>query len=228
MEIKDSLKSGFTLAADAVSEIATAIAEKNRLRVQLNHIKKLIKADSATRDQAYIELGRFYYEKLREGSSAENEAICAVIDAASERISNASIKYMELLNLQNETKIRSENAEKIKKIVADKAAASAKVAKEKGAELGKKAKEAAATTAEKAKDIAAQGAQKAKEAAVTLKDKADDTVEEVKERFDPARNAELEQLIAEEQAKLQQDTPAAPAEPAAPAANEESPEDFSF
>ena len=226
MEIKESIKTGITFVGDTVSEIAAAIAEKNRLRVQLNHIKGVIRSDSATRDQAYIELGRFFYENLREGAAPENEAICAVIDAANERISNASIKYMELLNLQNETKIRSENAEKLKKAVAEKAAASAKVAKEKSAELGQKAKEGAAAAVEKAK-VAAEG----------IKDKAAVTVGEVKERFNPERNADLEALIAEEQKKMQEaqaaeDAADAPAdEPApveAPAAGEESPEDFDF
>jgi len=238
--LTENIKSGLTFVGDTVSEIASSIAEKNRLRVQLNHIKSLIKGDSATRDQAYIELGRFFYENLREGASPENEAICAVIDAASERISRASLRYMELLNLQNETHVRSENAEKIKKIVAEKAASSAKVAREKGAELTEKAKIAAQEAAKKAKELTAQGAAKAKEAAVELKDKAEvaaaelkdkaeEAVEDVRERFDPAASAELEDLIAEEQRKML-DTEAAEESPAeAPAASdEESPDSFEF
>lgn len=228
MAMKENIKTGIEFVSDTVQEIAAAIAEKNRLRAQLNHIKGLIKTDSATRDQAYIELGRFFYENLREDAAPENEAICAVIDAASERISSASVKYMELLNLQNETKIRSENAEKLKKAVADKASASAKAAKEKGAEIKDKAMTAAADAVEKAKGVAAD-----------LKDKATDTVSGVKERFSPERNAEIEALIAEEQKKMQDvDTidadvadeeleAAAPAEEA-PAVNEESPDSFDF
>ena len=234
--LTESIKSGLTFVGETVSEIAASIAEKNRLRVQLNHIKSLIKADSATRDQAYIELGRFFYENLREGASPENEAICAVIDAASERISRASLRYMELLNLQNETHVRSENAEKLKKVVAEKAAASAKVAREKGTELAGKAKEAAQEAAKKAMELTAQGAAKAKEAAADLIDKAEDAVVDVKERLDPAADADLEDLIAEEQRKMQEaeaaEAPAeeAPAEPAeAPAAvDEESPDSFDF
>ncbi len=234
MAIKDSIKSGVEFTVDTVSEIAAAIAEKNRIRGQLNHIKKLIKTDSATRDQAYIELGRFFYENLRENASPENEAICAVIDAASDRISKASLKYMELLNLQNETKIRSENAEKIKKVVSEKASVTAKAAKEKGAELGKKAK-----------DIAAQGVEKAKDIAGGIKNKATDTVDDVKERFDPEGNAEVDQIIAEEQAKVGTEAPAEvsseleemiaaeqakidQAQESAPAPAEESPESFDF
>ena len=240
MALAENIKNGVEFIGETVVEIASSIAEKNRLRVQLNHIKALIKTDSATRDQAYIELGRFFYENLRDGASPENEAICAVIDAASDRISAASVKYMELLNLQNETKIRSENAEKIKKIVSEKAAASAKVAKEKGAELSQKAKEKGAELGQKAKDAAAD-----------LKDKATETIGTVKDRFSPERNAELEALIAEEDQKVQEADAAAVeeaiaeaaaeaaedvaeavedvAEAAAPAAPaEESPDDFEF
>lgn len=232
MAIKDSIKSGVDFTVDTVSEVAAVIAEKNRIRGQLNHIKKLIKTDSATRDQAYIELGRFFYENLRENASPENEAICAVIDGASDRISKASLKYMELLNLQNETKIRTENTEKIKKIVSEKATVTAKAAKEKGAELGKKAK-----------DIAAQGVEKAKGFADGIMNKANDTVDDVKEHFDPEGNAEVDQIIAEEQAKVETTEASSELEemiaaeqakidetqaeaPAAP--SEESPESFDF
>ena len=62
MDISKSIKDGLEFIGETVSEIASSVAEKNRLRIQLNHLKTLIKTDSATRDQAYIELGRFYYE----------------------------------------------------------------------------------------------------------------------------------------------------------------------
>lgn len=234
MDVKDNIKSGLNFIGDTVSEVAASIAEKNRLRTQLNHIKGLIKADTATRDQAYVELGRYFYENLREGASPENEAICAVVDAASERISKASLKYMELLNIQNDTKIRSENAEKLAKIVTEKASASAKVAKEKGAEALDKAKDFAASTAEKAKLTAADLSEKAKTAAADLKDKAADTVEDVKERFDPERNAALDELIAAEQEKLKEAEVSAVSEGAEAApvvpesTDEESPDSFSF
>ena len=229
-----NVKNGLVFVGDTISEIAASVAEKNRLRNQLNHLKSLIKADSATRDQAFIELGRFYYENLREDASAENEALCEVIDSANDRISKASIKYVELLNLQNDTKIRSENAEKIAKVVSQKAAEAAKCAKEKGAEALSKAKETAADLKDKAIDKAAD-----------LKDKAAEKVEDIKERFDPEANADLEELIAAEQEKaVEAEKAAAEAvegaaeeavekveekvDEAKAAADEESPEDIGF
>lgn len=200
MDISKNIKEGMEFLGVTVSEIAASIAEKNRLRIQLNSIKNLIKADSSTRDQAYIELGRYFYENLRENTSAENEAICAVIDAANDRISKASLRYVELLNIQNDTKIRSENAEKLAKAVSEKAAAAAKAAKEKSAEAFDKAKASAADYVEKAK-----------ETATDLKDKASDKAEDLKGRFDPNVNDDLDDLIAAEQAKAEaaaQDAPA--------------------
>ena len=219
MALCENIKNGVEFVGETITEIAASIAEKNRLRVQLNHIKALIKTDSATRDQAYIELGRFFYENLREDAAPENEALCVVIDSANERISNASVKYLELLNLQNETKIRSENAEKLKKAVAEKAAASAKAAKEKGAELSQKAKDAAADAVSKAKVTAAD-----------LKGRAVETVSGVKERFNPERDAQVDAIIAEEQQKTQQaqDTEAETQPAETPAVNEESPDSFDF
>ena len=71
MDITNNIKNGMAFVGETVSEIAASIAEKNRLRVQLNHIKGLIKADSATRDQAYIELGRYFYDYMRDGTTAD-------------------------------------------------------------------------------------------------------------------------------------------------------------
>ena len=204
MDISKNTQEGLEFIGDTVSEIASSIAEKNRLRLQLNHIKGLIKTDSATRDQAYIELGRYFYENLREGTSAENEAICAVIDAANDRISKASLRYVELLNIQNDTKIRSENAEKLAKAVSEKASAAAKAAKEKGAVAFDKAKASAADYADKAKATAADFAEKAKGTAADIKDKAADKAEDLRDRFDPNRNEDLEDLIAAEQAKIEE------------------------
>lgn len=198
----NNFKNGLTFVGDTISEIASSVAEKNRLRVQLSHIKGLIKADSATRDQAYIELGRYFYENMRQDTTAENEAICAVIDAANDRISKASLKYVELLNIQNDTKIRSENAERLAKAVSEKASEAAKAAKAKGAVALDKAKDFAAATAEKAKATANDLKEKAKDKASDLKDMAADKVEDVKERFDPEANADLKELINAEQEKL--------------------------
>ena len=200
----NNFKNGLTFVGDTISEIASSVAEKNRLRVQLSHIKGLIKADSATRDQAYIELGRYFYENMRKDTTAENEAICAVIDAANDRISKASLKYVELLNIQNDTKIRSENAERLAKAVSEKASEAAKAAKAKGAEALDKAKDFAAATAEKAKATANDLKEKAKDKASDLKDMAADKVEDVKERFDPEANADLKELIAAEQEKAEE------------------------
>ena len=173
MDFTKSIKEGLEFIGDTVSEIATSIAEKNRLRMQLSHIKGVIKADTATRDQAYIELGRYFYENMRDNTTAENEAICAVIDAASDRISKASLRYVELLNIQNDTKIRSENAEKLAKAVSEKASAAANEFMAKSNEAFDKAKESAADFAEKAKTAAT----------------------DFYGRFDPDKNEDLDELI---------------------------------
>ena len=98
--------------------------------------------------------------------------------------------------------------------VSEKASAAAKAAKEKGAEALDKAKEkgsealdkakaSAADYADKAKATAADLAEKAKETASDLKDKAADKADDLRERFDPNRNEDLEDLIAAEQAKVE-------------------------
>ncbi len=223
MSFTENVKNGLNYTADMIAEFSASIAEKNRLHKQLKSIEKLIKTDTATRDQAYIELGRYFYENLREGASAENEALCVVIDTADERISKASLKYVEVMNLQNSTSIRSENAEKLGKIISEKAKESAKIAKEKGTEF-----------AENAKSFATEKAE-------IIRDKVTDATEDVKERF-AGESADIEELIRAEQEKMAsaQETVEATAEAVEEAVtdaveqaneavkSEESPESFDF
>lgn len=147
MAIKEELKDGLTLVGNTINDIAEILAEKSKIRAQSARVKQIIKADTQTRDNAYIELGKFYYENMRDNASEEHEAYCKIIDKMSARIEKASIKFVELQNLQNSTKIQSENGEKLKEMFVKKA----EQVKE---EAGEKAKATATAAWEKTKDVA--------------------------------------------------------------------------
>lgn len=178
MDIKNNLKNGAKLAADAATDIAQALVEKSRLRANANRIKQVIKGDTELRNQAYIELGRYYYENLREGADAEQESLCVVVDKTTARINKASKKYVELLNQSNDVKVSGENTEKIKSIVTDKAEKIKNSAETKVANI----KDMAKDTTEKVKDKAVSVSDKVKEKAADLKDKAKDTVLDISDK----------------------------------------------
>ena len=174
MDIKNDFKNGVKLCVDATTDVAQALVEKSRLKAKANRIKQVIKADTELRNQAYIELGRYFYETLREQADTECEALCVVVDKTTARIDKASRRYVELLSDSNDVKLKSENTEKIKKIVTD----TAEDIKGKAIDTGKKAKDKATDLSSKAKIKTQDLTVKAKETVADLKDKAKDKAQD--------------------------------------------------
>lgn len=214
MDIKNDIKNGVKLVSDAATDAAQALIEKSRLRASANRIRQIIKSDTTLRNQAYIELGRYYYENLRENAQTEQEELCVVIDKTSARINKASKKYVEMLSQSSDTKIQGENAQKIKQIVTDKAEKVKTTTESKVADVKQKAKDVTAKTKEKAKDVTAKTKEKAidlsakaKETVADLSDKAKDKMDDFKAFIAPDEdlediingNDELEQMIAEQE-----------------------------
>ena len=152
MAFKDSLKTGMDLVGNTINDVATVINEKNKLRAQCVRIKDIIKHDAESRDKAYIELGRYYYQNLRDKEHEQTEKYCQTVDRMNDRIEKASFKYMELQDMQNNLKIQSENAEKLKAAMAAKAQQIKESGIEKTKELNEKAKNYAAQKTENGTD----------------------------------------------------------------------------
>lgn len=243
MDIKNDIKTGFRLAADAATDIAQALVEKSRLRAKANRIKQIIKGDTELRNQAYIELGRYYYDHLRENADAEQEALCVVVDKTTARIDKASRKYLELISQSGDVSFSTENTEKFKKAVADKAddikdSATAKAkdiknkAKETATDVGSKVKEKASDVGSKVKEKAQDLSAKTKETVADLGDKAKGKVDDFKSFIAPDEeddifDDELEEMIAQQEeiiAQAQEDKPTC--ETATD--DEESPDEFDF
>lgn len=162
MAFKEDLSEGFELLGNTINDVAEILAEKNKIRAQCSRIKQIIKADTSSRDKAYIELGKYYYQNLREGAPADNEGYCATIDKMNARIEKASLKFVELQDLQNETKIQSENAEKLKEVIQIKAEQLKEDASEKAREASEKAKVKAGEAWDKTKEKAGEAWDKTK------------------------------------------------------------------
>ncbi len=203
MSIKNEFKYGVKLAADAATDVAQALVEKSRLRAKANRIKQVIKSDTELRNQAYIELGRYFYDNLRENATEECESLCVVVDKTTARINKASRKYVELMSNSSEVKFSSENTEKIKQLVSDKAdkikdttADKVNEIKEKAKDTSNKAKEKAVDFSEKAKEKAQDISHKAKETVADISDKAKDKVEDLKAFIAP--DDDIEKLLENE------------------------------
>ena len=190
MDIKNDIMSGVKLAADAATDIAQALVEKSRLKAKANRIKQVIKSDSELRNQAYIELGRFFYENLRNDASDECESLCVVVDKTTNRIDKASRKYLELISNSSDIKLTSENTEKLKKKVSEKADKIKDTTGEKVKDIKEKAKEKATDFGEKAKIKAQDISSKARETVADISDKAKDKVEDFKAFIAPDEDIE--------------------------------------
>ena len=50
-----------------VSDTFQAIIEKNRIKAQINRLRLVMRSETKTIDKAYIELGKEYFKKLKNG-----------------------------------------------------------------------------------------------------------------------------------------------------------------
>ncbi len=190
MDIKNDIKTGVKLAADAATDVAQALVEKSRLKAKANRIKQVIKSDSELRNQAYIELGRFFYENFRNEANDECESLCVVIDKTTKRIDKASRKYLELISNSSDVKLSSDNTEKLKKMVSEKADKIKDSTGEKVKDIKDKAKNKATDFSEKAKIKAQDISTKAKETVADLSDKAKDKMDDFKAFIGPDEDIE--------------------------------------
>ena len=175
MAIKDDLKNSVKLASDAATDALQALVEKSRLRANANRIKQVIKSDSDLRNQAYIELGRYFYENFRDLAGEDEEALCVIVDKTSNRINKATQKYVDTICLIEDTKLSGESAQLIKEAVTQKAT----MVKEKAKTTTDKAKAKVADLSGKAKVKAQDFAMKTKETAANVTYKAKDKVQNI-------------------------------------------------
>lgn len=172
MDFKEDIKNSLKLVGEAASDVAQALATKSRLRANANRLRQVIKSDSDTRNQAYIELGRYFYENLRDKDNEQLEGLCVVVDKTTMRIDKATKRYIELIAQADDTKFSGESAQKIKQIVNAKAEKAKEYTADKVTDIKQKAKTTAADISEKVKDTAAD-----------ISDKAKDKIEDIKDTF---------------------------------------------
>jgi len=89
MGIMKSVRGGVSGALDF------AVA-KNRKHALVSKVKQVISEEEARANEAYIALGKYYYNNLRDAENNETEFYCAEVDNAERRLQRAELKLDEL------------------------------------------------------------------------------------------------------------------------------------
>lgn len=72
------------------------VVDKNRKISLINRVKSIIRTEEDHANQAYIELGKYYFHHLRDPQNTDTEFFCQEVDYANRRISRAMMKLDEL------------------------------------------------------------------------------------------------------------------------------------
>ena len=221
--MKESVKSGLDLMGNAITDVAQIIGEKNKIRTQSTRLKQIIKNDVQTRDEAYIELGKYMYDHVKESPNENIRSICDIITRMNGRIEKASLKYLELQNMQNDLKIQSENTEKLKEAISSKATQIKNTSRD-------KARDIITTSVDKMKDLKPKKNEVSDEEIEQTEIEINEIIKKVQKDEKTPDEPSYEPLETEENAQAQttmEDTAAASVKEAARDI-EESPESFSF
>lgn len=87
----------FKNVADSVTKAVNFVVDKNRRAAVINRLKIVIRNEKETEARSYIELGRYYYENLRDASNEKTEPLCAAVDNADRRLKRAFRKLDEMM-----------------------------------------------------------------------------------------------------------------------------------
>lgn len=187
MSFTNDIKSTVKLTADAVTDVTSSVVEKARLKAKAVRIKQVIKSDSERRNQAYMELGKLFYDNHKDLAEALDPDTCVVVEKTSIRIDKATRRYFELITQSDNITLSSENTDKIKQAITDKTEEISTKTKAKASEISDKTKakaqEFSQKTKTKAKEVASDFADKAKDKINDFKAYVNDD-EESPEEFD--------------------------------------------
>ena len=81
---------------DAVVNAVNNLMEKNRRTAMVNRLKIVIRNDLNTQNRAFIQIGKYYYQNLRDKQNGDTELYCAAADKAGTRLARAYAKLDDL------------------------------------------------------------------------------------------------------------------------------------
>ena len=87
----------FKNVAGSVTKAVNFVVDKNRRAAMINRLKIVIRNEKEIEARSYIELGRYYYENMRDESNGTTEPLCAAVDNADRRLKRAFMKLDEMM-----------------------------------------------------------------------------------------------------------------------------------
>jgi hypothetical protein len=79
-----------------VTKAVDFVVEKNRKAAIINRIRIVIKNERENEARAYVALGKYYYEHLRDPQNEETEHLCRAVDFSDRRMKKAFAKLDEI------------------------------------------------------------------------------------------------------------------------------------
>lgn len=86
----------FNTLTGRVAKAVDFVVEKNRKTALVNRIRIVIKNERENADRAYVSLGKYYFENLRNTQNEETESLCKSVEVASQRMKKAFQKLDEI------------------------------------------------------------------------------------------------------------------------------------
>lgn len=83
--------------AGSVAKAVDFVVDKNRRAALINRLKIVIRNEKEVEARAYIELGRYYFENLRDPENTRTEPLCVSVENAERRLKRAFAKLDEML-----------------------------------------------------------------------------------------------------------------------------------
>lgn len=87
----------FKNVAGSVTKAVNFVVDKNRKAAMINRLKIVIRNEKEIEARSYIELGKYYYENMRDASDERTEPLCAAVDNADRRLKRAFTKLDEMM-----------------------------------------------------------------------------------------------------------------------------------
>ena len=81
---------------NAVIKAVNDLVEKNRRTAMINRLKIVVKNERDAQNHAFVQLGKYYYQNLRDKQNGDTEIYCAAADKAGARLTRAYAKLDEL------------------------------------------------------------------------------------------------------------------------------------
>lgn len=83
-----------------VSDALDYVLERNRTQAQVNRLRLVMRNEAKLMDKSYNELGKYYYEHLRQTADTDNEKLCQTIDHSKARMKKAQKRYHQIVEEQ--------------------------------------------------------------------------------------------------------------------------------